>query len=183
MVCVVAYLVGVMGMIPLPGVGRWAASGEPYPCQGHRCGCSNARECLEHCCCYSPAELLAWARQRGLVKAAAEIQETFCGLRLAQESDAQSCCSETSGEAGATAVVAVAPEGEPERGEAGWGFGVSPLGCKSVKVWLLAAVPFSDLLSGRRVLPPSRLMGVRRGLAAMACDSRGLDVPVPPPRG
>lgn len=70
-----------------------------------------------------------------------------------------------------------------EKGEgAGWGFGVSPLGCKSVKVWLLAAVPFSDLLSGRGVLPPARLVGVRRGLAAMVCDSRGLDVPVPPPR-
>lgn len=37
----------------------------PFPCMDRPCGCLNADDCWHHCCCFSPAEHVAWARQRG----------------------------------------------------------------------------------------------------------------------
>jgi len=34
----------------------------PYPCQHHACGCVDADHCWQDCCCYTPEQKLAWAR-------------------------------------------------------------------------------------------------------------------------
>jgi hypothetical protein len=60
----VAYLVSVIGL-PLPA-GAARPGGGAFPCQGHACGCLSAEECWHHCCCFSPAEQLAWARANGV---------------------------------------------------------------------------------------------------------------------
>ena len=38
----------------------------PFPCMDRPCGCRNADDCWQHCCCFSPAEHVAWSRQHGL---------------------------------------------------------------------------------------------------------------------
>ncbi len=52
----------VMAMIGLPWPTFSAVRGAaPFPCQGHQCGCHSAEECWGHCCCFTPAQRLAWA--------------------------------------------------------------------------------------------------------------------------
>ena len=38
----------------------------PFPCQSKGCGCKNAQQCWENCCCYSDSEKLAWAAKHGV---------------------------------------------------------------------------------------------------------------------
>lgn len=38
----------------------------PFPCQDRPCGCSSPEQCWTSCCCFSPAEREAWARERHL---------------------------------------------------------------------------------------------------------------------
>jgi hypothetical protein len=61
-----AYLVAAMGL-PLPAavVARKDAS-QPFPCQDHPCGCKTAEQCWSHCCCFSPEERFAWAREHNV---------------------------------------------------------------------------------------------------------------------
>lgn len=37
-----------------------------FPCQSKGCGCKNATQCWESCCCHSDSEKLAWARKNGV---------------------------------------------------------------------------------------------------------------------
>jgi hypothetical protein len=39
---------------------------QPFPCQDHPCGCHTAEECWSHCCCFTPEERWAWAREHGV---------------------------------------------------------------------------------------------------------------------
>ena len=34
----------------------------PFPCQDCSCGCSNATQCWDNCCCMTDAEKIAWAK-------------------------------------------------------------------------------------------------------------------------
>ncbi len=58
------YLAAVVG-VPLPAALKKQRDAA-FPCQGHACGCLSARECWEHCCCFSPKQKLAWARSHGI---------------------------------------------------------------------------------------------------------------------
>ena len=42
------------------------ADGGPYPCRGHRCGCTSAQQCWFSCCCMTHQEKLLWARRHGV---------------------------------------------------------------------------------------------------------------------
>jgi hypothetical protein len=55
------YLVSAVGL-PLPASFKKQRN-EAYPCMHHACGCLSASECWDHCCCFSAAEKLAWARE------------------------------------------------------------------------------------------------------------------------
>jgi len=59
-----AYLVATVG-VP---VARRSAKfqGMPFPCQDHACGCQTAAECWDHCCCFTPAERMAWCHDHGV---------------------------------------------------------------------------------------------------------------------
>jgi hypothetical protein len=46
--------------IPLP-VALPVVAGEAFPCQVHQCGCVSAEACRTQCCCFTPAERIAWA--------------------------------------------------------------------------------------------------------------------------
>ncbi len=60
-VSLVAYLASVYGY-PLPQAATQDRS-VPFPCQDHRCGCVSAEQCWTSCCCYTPAERIAWAQK------------------------------------------------------------------------------------------------------------------------
>lgn len=37
-----------------------------FPCQAKGCGCKNAKQCWENCCCHTDSEKLAWAVKHGV---------------------------------------------------------------------------------------------------------------------
>jgi hypothetical protein len=39
---------------------------QPFPCQNCPCGCKTAEQCWTNCCCFTPAERLAWAEKNGV---------------------------------------------------------------------------------------------------------------------
>jgi hypothetical protein len=59
---IVSYLAAAIGY-PLPAASAVRREfSEPFPCQGHACGCRSAEECWSGCCCLSPEERWSWAR-------------------------------------------------------------------------------------------------------------------------
>src|SRR4051812_24287052 len=63
-VTLITYAALIFGF-PLPVAAR-KSTGQPYPCQGNRCGCLTAEQCWRSCCCTTPAQRLAWAREHGV---------------------------------------------------------------------------------------------------------------------
>lgn len=59
-----SYLIATIG-IPVPQV-RGTPSGTAFPCQGHGCGCQTEAQCWQSCCCYTPDQVWAWAREQGI---------------------------------------------------------------------------------------------------------------------
>lgn len=57
----------VAGGLPLP-IPQTATKDRsvPFPCMDCACGCGNADQCWTGCCCHTPAERLAWAREHGV---------------------------------------------------------------------------------------------------------------------
>ena len=51
--------------LPLPVVIEKDIS-TPFPCQAKGCGCQNANQCWENCCCHTDSEKLAWAAKHGV---------------------------------------------------------------------------------------------------------------------
>jgi len=89
-VSLVAYVVCVVGF-PVPLAARHDDS-IPFPCQHHACGCNSAAECWDNCCCFTPAERLAWAREHGVTIPAAAARRL--AEEAAEETEApRSCCA------------------------------------------------------------------------------------------
>lgn len=64
--CATVYCVAAFGIpLPITTVDAPANAG-PYPCASHCCGCQNAEQCWNHCCCFTPAHRLAWYKNRRL---------------------------------------------------------------------------------------------------------------------
>jgi hypothetical protein len=61
-VVLVAYVATAVGL-PMPVLQAKDRS-QPFICQNHVCGCHNAQDCWQHCCCYSAQEKLAWAQEQ-----------------------------------------------------------------------------------------------------------------------
>lgn len=59
-----AIVVGAIG-VPLP-TGRPKDRTVAFPCMDRACGCHDAADCKEHCCCFSSEEKLAWAAEHGV---------------------------------------------------------------------------------------------------------------------
>src|SRR5262249_28876986 len=57
----VAYLLATLGL-PLPAAAR-KPDDQPFPCQDHPCGCRTAEQCWTACCCFTPEQRWAWARE------------------------------------------------------------------------------------------------------------------------
>jgi hypothetical protein len=90
-----AYLVSLIGVPVVKRTARHA--GAPFPCQDHACGCSSAEQCWKSCCCYSPAQKLAWAQEHGVEPPAALVAEVALDASLASVGTSPThagCCDE-----------------------------------------------------------------------------------------
>ncbi|MGD9722965.1 MAG: hypothetical protein AB7O59_21325 [Pirellulales bacterium] len=90
---VLAYLASVWGY-PLPGSSDVDYS-TPFPCQGHHCGCQSADQCWHSCCCFTPAERLAWAEAHGVTIPAAAREVLFAAVGDSHEPQRATCCAHT----------------------------------------------------------------------------------------
>jgi hypothetical protein len=81
------YLTAVVGF-PSPGGAR-KVSQQPFPCQHHACGCVDAEQCWRGCCCFTPAQKLAWAEAHH-VTPPADAEREPAESQLAAEGDEHS---------------------------------------------------------------------------------------------
>ena len=91
-VALAAYLGSVWGY-PLPQFAAVDAS-TPFPCQHHRCGCQSAAQCWNNCCCFTPAQRLAWAHEHQ-VEIPADIESTLLAAVAADSGGVaqHACCA------------------------------------------------------------------------------------------
>jgi len=192
----VAYLATAIGF-PVPALTVQDLS-QPFPCQGHACGCRNARECWQHCCCFTPGEKLAWAEAHGVqVPADAE------GWRDARLRDREKCacggCAGIGGvarSAGPPAEACSCPRcaadaPRPSRAlpaqasvrpaRSSWILGVAVLGCRGASTdWVTggAAAPPPPVVTWK----PLRPLAERFSHAGIAAELFRSSPPDPPPR-
>ena len=73
--------------LPLPVVIEKDIS-TPFPCQAKGCGCRNADQCWENCCCHTDREKLAWAAKHG-------VEPPSWFMERMQDSDLDNCDSKS----------------------------------------------------------------------------------------
>lgn len=73
-------------------------SSTPFPCQNCACGCKTPEQCWTHCCCYSPKERAAWAKEHGVTPPSYAIlnesdSSSSTKLIASGERTEKACCS------------------------------------------------------------------------------------------
>jgi hypothetical protein len=89
-----AYLVASLGL-PIPAVAPRKDGSQAFPCQDHPCGCRTAGQCWQKCCCFSPEERFAWARQHNVQPPSYAEKPTGKGWHSPRQRDVATkpCCS------------------------------------------------------------------------------------------
>jgi hypothetical protein len=100
-ITLLSYLFACLG-VPLPAAPAAKDGDQPFPCQDHPCGCRTAEQCWRSCCCFTPKQRFAWARDHQVVPPSyAEKPSGNGGWRSARKRDLQnqvpastgsSCC-------------------------------------------------------------------------------------------
>ena len=139
--------------IPLPRQVENRVS-EPYPCMNCPCGCKTAEVCWRNCCCHTPAEKLAWARENGVTPPAYVLAATQ-GTPVEKK---PCCCSKK-----ATVVSCCSSQAKPKC------CGSDSTGCKSQPqcsqvrhaststMLIIQALRCQGLTSSLTALPPTVL--------------------------
>jgi hypothetical protein len=160
--------------LPLPVPAEKDLS-QPFPCQHHHCGCANADQCWERCCCFSQAEKLAWARAHGvappeqLVETADQDHSLLAGQASVEHSRPQdrrqrACCHHSGPETNRDTHVARHDCATDESSPAVVVVGLRALECGgNATLWLLLA----------STLPPPPVMSCDEasGSSTMVCSS------------
>jgi hypothetical protein len=144
-VALASYFIAAIGLpVPEP-LALAEGTGQPYPCQNHRCGCLNAEQCWTHCCCFTPDQKLAWARANGVRPPnwAEEIRTSGWNTpRLRDKQQSKTCChcagcgSDSTRDASAPPESARVDNGK-KRSPFGWILSVSAAGCRGLAtLWL-----------------------------------------------
>jgi hypothetical protein len=159
-----------------------------FPCMNSPCGCRNAHQCWSSCCCHSPAERLAWARDHGVAPPRELIALVNAGPAMyrvatsAPHLEAKTCCSakrtcsESDGDE--CQVSHKAPTRRPAANDTI--LGLSALVCHGFGTnWLAAVVALPPVATdcGYQPVPTD---GV--SLLTVQFSSPALSPPVPPPR-
>jgi hypothetical protein len=94
-VALCAYVVSATGL-PIP-VYVAKTSGVAFPCMDHACGCLTADQCWKNCCCHTPEERLAWAREHHVAPPAELLALVATARDLASDEHATNlhgqCCT------------------------------------------------------------------------------------------
>jgi len=72
----VSYLTAIVG-VPVSARPVKNAS-QPFPCQGHTCGCMSTAQCLQQCCCCSPKQKPAGTEAQREIPAEPSCHDTAC---------------------------------------------------------------------------------------------------------
>jgi len=154
-VTLVAYLATITGL-PIPAaVGK--ADGEPFPCQNHACGCLTAEQCWRGCCCFTPEQRWAWAREHHVQPPPYAEKPRSQSWRSERKRDQvggpaashpPACCVRTPGKP--TPAKASCPLTSPRKAGQGWQLGVMAQRCQGLTtLWVAsgAALPATSPLS------------------------------------
>lgn len=174
-----AYLLSSLGMMPSPRfISEWMGwvSGERYPCEGCGCVCISATECWTHCCCHTEQERLVWAVRNGVTPPSSVrfSAAQWSAARAAVACRGKRVCDAHCGDAGCV-------EGRVAKGR-GFGPSISALSCKGLKQSIAAGLPPAVLGGVVIAESPAPNFVVAAWPADAVWESRGLDIPVPPPR-
>lgn len=119
MLSAVMYLCVASGLpLPMPAVEKDLS--QPFPCMNSQCGCKNAHDCWTNCCCHTPTQRLAWAREHRVnlpkeivIQLGAELQakspatctakKTCCLSKSGSKQKEEQCCCKCHHEPVATA--------------------------------------------------------------------------------
>lgn len=161
----------------------------PFPCMNSPCGCQNAEQCWSSCCCHSPAERLAWARQHGITSPKTLIvvvdadssttrRATCCadaGPKTCCSAKARSCCSSNTGTCHSSSAV------ESEKlTVSGTVIGIYALACHGFGTdWLTSLIAVPPNIVGCDYLP---LPVGSVSTPPLHFSSAVFPPPVPPPR-
>jgi hypothetical protein len=176
--------------VPLPAFSVKHAA-EPYPCEHCACGCVDAETCWRHCCCYTNAEKLAWAKRNGVtppmfVVAAAKRERCCAGQHAANDGESGACHAATCHRpcCARRAKTACGEESPPtvarkSRDQLVWM--VSALRCRGLSMSVSMLPPSLPLKACvKRALPSGPTEPV--GLANTLYESPALPVASPPPK-
>jgi hypothetical protein len=87
-----------------PGEGKDLST--PFPCMHRQCGCRNAEQCWQGCCCFTNQQKIAWARERGVslpdyvVAAAAQESKVSSVASSCCSAKSKACCEPSNSEPG-----------------------------------------------------------------------------------
>jgi hypothetical protein len=140
----VVYCAGTLGF-PLP-VRVAKGRSQSFPCQDHACGCRNAEECWQHCCCFSNEERWAWARDHDVSPPDyAAPEKGWRSVRL-RDQDTKPDCPNCQARSHSTAQeTQSAPTSRPSDTVLTWQLGSVNLRCQGI---------VSEWLQTGGVLPP-----------------------------
>lgn len=174
----------------------------PFPCQGGACGCRDAKTCWTSCCCRTPKERLAWAKEQGIKPPSYAIlshddhktESKVLGKKSANKGLARSCCSSKSEDCCSKAPDKVASCCKPDKQLPEEPFASSPSVSKQSKwVVVMEAAKCRGLSFDLTNLPVCHI-ALPVVFQKEVCDGELLpfrtllsldiheDVPLPPPR-
>ncbi len=186
-----AYLLATLPL-PLPASVH-KDGGLPFPCQNHPCGCQTAEQCWRNCCCFTPEERWAWAREHNVEPPAyAEkpadsekpVEQGWDTVKLRDRSEgeskrsAKSCCSAQQTRPSCCQSRSDRPvkQSPPDSGRVRWVSAMSAWQCQGLPtLWLSAgaAVPVVPPAAWSPDQPPASRVPLT--------NARGWDVPLNPP--
>ncbi|MCI0460995.1 MAG: hypothetical protein L0Z62_28950 [Gemmataceae bacterium] len=139
-----AYVTAILGF-PVPAALEKDHS-QRYPCEHHACGCRSAADCWRHCCCLSPAQRWAWARDHQVEPppdAEPVVVQGWNTPRLCEQSEGRtplsvetSCCATGKAAACCSMTPQQAPKPQSRSGPR-WQVGMRALQCQGLAtLWI-----------------------------------------------
>jgi hypothetical protein len=189
-----AYLIATLHL-PLPASVHKDV-GVPFPCQNHPCGCQTAEQCWRNCCCFTPEERWAWAREHNVeppayaekpVESSAEQGWNTVKLRDRSEGEskrsAKSCCSTQPTRPACCQPCSDRPAKQPasQSGPIRWISVMAAWQCQGLPaLWLSLAVALP--IGPPAVWSPDPSPASRVPLTNARASNVSLNPPAPPPR-
>ena len=165
---------------------------KPFPCAQRACGCHTARDCWDHCCCFTDEQKLAWAIENNvdppsdfLVRCSPDLRRRYAErdaqADACEPAETEACCCCQKGELPPRSSVPSNPTAKPASAKLKLVLGVFAAKCKGNG---------TDWLTLKQSLPPPSVVVFSPELLVSSdlvlCDNsyehfRAAPMP-PPPR-